>query len=318
MSKWKQKIKVIAIADTFAVGAMHVMNQMIASSAVLKNILKPGTGKYYNWKMGNIFYHKSGNGAPLLLIHDLNSFSSGYEWSQLEDQLKKDYTVYTIDLLGCGRSDKPGITYTNYLYVQMITDFIKDVIGEKTNVVATGMSSSFILMTAYSNSELIDKIMMVNPCSLRKLEQNPDKKSKIIRHIMSIPIIGTTIYYMKSGKQNIEYVLTEEYIYNPFRIPTKHIDAYYEAAHYGLGNGKFLMASLDGFYLGVNIRRVLEKIENKIVILYGEKRNNAKEIAEGYRKINPSISVVPMYKSKMLPQLETPEEALTQIDKFFK
>lgn len=200
----------------------------------------------------------------------------------------------------------------------MITDFIKDVIGEKTNVVATGMSSSFILMTAYSNSELIDKIMMVNPCSLRKLEQNPDKKSKIIRRIMSIPIIGTTIYYMKSGKQNIEYVLTEEYIYNPFRIPTKHIDAYYEAAHYGLGNGKFLMASLDGFYLGVNIRRVLEKIENKIVILYGEKRNNAKEIAEGYRKINPSISVVPMYKSKMLPQLETPEEALTQIDKFFK
>lgn len=89
MSKWKQKIKVIAIADTFAVGAMHVMNQMIASSAVLKNILKPGTGKYYNWKMGNIFYHKSGNGAPLLLIHDLNPFSSGYEWSQLEDQLKK-------------------------------------------------------------------------------------------------------------------------------------------------------------------------------------------------------------------------------------
>lgn len=317
MSKWTQKLKVVAMVNTFAVGAMHVMNQMIASSAVLKNILKPGTGKYYNGKMGEIFYRKAGTGKPLLLIHDLNPFSSGYEWNQMEDKLKKDHTVYTIDLLGCGRSDKPGVTYTNYLYVQMITDFIKEVICEKTDVAATGLSSSFVLMAAYSDSSLIDRILMINPCSLRKLEQIPDEKSKIVRRIMSIPIVGTTIYYMKSGRQNVEYALTEKYIYNPFRIPPKHIDAYYEAAHYGLGNGKFLMASLDGFYLGANVRRVLDKLENKILILYGEKMENGKEIAESYRKVNSSITVVPMYESKMLPQLETPEEALTQFHTFF-
>lgn len=55
-------------------------------------------------------------------------------------KLEKHYTVYTIDLLGCGRSDKPYLTYTNYLYVQLLTDFIHDVIGERPDVVTTGNS----------------------------------------------------------------------------------------------------------------------------------------------------------------------------------
>ena len=49
---------------------------------------------------------KFGSGKPLLLIHDLDPSSSAYEWNQLEQQLAKDFTVYSIDLPGCGRSDK--------------------------------------------------------------------------------------------------------------------------------------------------------------------------------------------------------------------
>ena len=67
-------------------------------------------------------------------------------------KLEKTNTVYTIDLLGCGRSDKPNITYTNYLYVQLIDNFIKDVIKEKTDVVATGSSVSFTVMACNMES----------------------------------------------------------------------------------------------------------------------------------------------------------------------
>ena len=47
------------------------------------------------------------------------------------DKLAENHAVYALDLLGCGRSEKPKITYTNYLYVQLISDFIKNVIHEK-------------------------------------------------------------------------------------------------------------------------------------------------------------------------------------------
>lgn len=313
MAKFKNKVKTIVMLDILALGAMHIINKSIESSALLKNLLRPHTGRYYSWKFGDIFYKKTGEGSPVLLIHDLDSFSSGYEWNLLVDQLKKEHTVYTIDLLGCGRSEKPGITYTSYLYVQLLSDFIKDIIGEKTDIISTGLSSSFVVMTANANPDLIGDITMVNPVSLNKLEQIPDKRSKIMTAIVSIPIIGTTLYNIKSCRQNIEYSITEKYFYNPFHAQQKCIDTYYESAHYGHGNGKFLMASLDGYYLNVNIRWVLPKLENKITIIYGDKLENEKEIVQSYKKLNEKISTKTVAGTKLLPQLEKPEEFASKL-----
>ena len=58
------------------------------------------------------------------LIHDLKPESSSYEWKRVVKALAKKHTVYTIDLLGCGYSDKPNITYTAYMYTQLLNDFI--------------------------------------------------------------------------------------------------------------------------------------------------------------------------------------------------
>lgn len=316
MAKKNQKRKVIAVVNIFALGILHGINRMISSSAVLKNILKPATGSYYTWKFGKIFYRKEGSGKPLLLIHDLNPISSGYEWSKLVDKLKKNHTVYTIDLLGCGRSEKPGLTYTNYLYVQMITDFIHDVIGEKTDVAATGLSSSFVTMAAHKDPELFERILMFNPVSLKKLDQTPTECSKILKHLIRIPILGTAIYHIETCHQNMEYQITEKYIYNPFRVQQKLLDAYYEAAHYGKGNGKYLYACLDGFYLNINIRAALSKLKNPVHIIYGEKMDYEKEISESYRKIKTDICLSPIYGTKFLPQLETPEETYTKMEAF--
>lgn len=75
------------------------------------------------------------------LIHNLDVCSSSYEWKNIEDALSKTNTVYSIDLLGCGCSDHPILTYTNFLYVQLVTDFIKHVIGEKTDIIVSYDSS---------------------------------------------------------------------------------------------------------------------------------------------------------------------------------
>lgn len=316
MSKLKYKLKHLFVLNTIALGAMHTVNQIISSSATVKNILKPDVGKFHHWKLGNIFYRKIGSGSPLLLIHDLNCSSSGFEWSQLEHKLSRNHTVYTIDLLGCGTSDKPGLTYTSYLYVQLISDFIRNVIKEKTDVVVTGLSSSFLTMSAYSDKELIDKIVMINPPSLNKMDQLPDDRSKVILGIMSIPVIGTFIYHIIYCRQNVEYSLTENFLYNPFRVQSKYIDAYYESAHRVSGNGKFLMASIDGQYVNINIRKALHSLDNNILIIYGAKAENKKETAESYHKLNENISTILLSGTKLLPQLEAPEDTFSTIENF--
>lgn len=119
--------------------------------------------------------YKEGSGKPILLIHDLSPASSGYEWKEFARRLAKDRTVYTIDLLGFGRSEKPNLTYTNYLYVQLISDFIKSEIGHRTDVAATGDSSSIAVMACSNSPELFDRLLLINPESLLSSSLVPGK-----------------------------------------------------------------------------------------------------------------------------------------------
>ena len=116
------------------------------------------------------------------------------EWDKVIDTLSREHTVYTIDLLGCGKSDKPAITYTCYLYVQLLTDFIRDIIGEKTDIVATGASVSFVTAACQNIADQIGHIILVCPESIRTLAKAPNHKSKLLASIINLPIYGTFIY----------------------------------------------------------------------------------------------------------------------------
>src|SRR5438309_2284058 len=62
-----------------------------------------------NW----IRYRVSGGGPPVVLVHGW--LSSERIWEQIADRLAQRFTVYTLDLVGFGESDKPisgyGIRY---------------------------------------------------------------------------------------------------------------------------------------------------------------------------------------------------------------
>ena len=135
MKKARRRLLTSSVLITASTAAIYMINKMISASAVLRNLLSFGESDFYEWRFGRVYYKKYGeNGDPLLLIHDLNVYGNDYEFSKIVHELEKKYTVYTIDLLGCGRSDRPKITYTNFLYVQLITDFVKKCIKRKTNV----------------------------------------------------------------------------------------------------------------------------------------------------------------------------------------
>lgn len=292
---------------------LHIINYCITSTATIKNFLIKDIGKYFKWRYGNIFYTKTGKGSPILLIHDLTPYASSYEWNRVIKGLSKNHTVYTIDLLGCGRSDKPNITYTNFLYVQLITDFIKQVIGRKTDIMATGISSSFIIMASKNDTNLFNKIIMVNPTDLSRLNTVPGKRSKIIKYLMDLPVIGTTIYHMIVNKNSLDYLFTETYLYNPFHMQQKWLNVYYESAHLYQGGGKYLLSSITGLYLNININQALKEINNSIIIVAGNKCNHMKSTIDGYTKINLAIDVEYIEDTKLIPQLENPDEFLKSL-----
>lgn len=310
MKKNKHKLLTAGLLFTAASGVIHIVNHAIFTTATLKDLLKSSANNYYDWRFGKIYYKKKGHGSPLLLIHDLTVYSSAYEWNKVIDKLAENHTVYALDLLGCGRSEKPKITYTNFLYVQLISDFIKNVIHEKTDIVASGFSGSFTLLACHNESELFGKLSLINPPSLSGLSKAPTKRNKLYKFILELPIFGTLIYNMKTCQSNIQLLLTEQYLYNPFLASAEIIDTYYEASHKGFGNARFLLSSIVGNYTNNNVTHALKDINNSIVIINGDAEAEIDEIKDSYSKCNPAIECFNIPKAKHLPQIENPDSLI--------
>ena len=98
---------------------------------------------------------------------------------------------------------KPNLTYTNYLYVQLLSDFIKSEIGHRTDIVATGAAASLAVMACGNSPELFDRLILVNPESLLSCSMVPGKNAKLYKFILDLPIVGTLIYHIASSRQNI-------------------------------------------------------------------------------------------------------------------
>ena len=102
------------------------------------------------------------------MIHNLKEDSSSIEWSQIIPELSMNHTVYTIDLLGCGLSDRPDMICTSFMYTQLVSDFVRDVIKKKTNIVVTGKSAAFVLEACSNEPDLYGDLILINPDSIRK------------------------------------------------------------------------------------------------------------------------------------------------------
>ena len=103
MNKW-QKIGLAVGMGAAVVTTTHLINSIIFKSSTANNYTGKRIRSNYQWKFGNIAYVTAGSGSPLLLIHDLNSYSSSYEWEQTINSFAKNHKVYAIDLLEIGRA----------------------------------------------------------------------------------------------------------------------------------------------------------------------------------------------------------------------
>lgn len=315
MNKWK-KIGLAVGMGAVTVSAIHLVNRFIFQTATAKKLTDIEKRFHYNWKFGNISYTVKGDGLPLLLIHDLQSTSSSYEWKNIVNNLSKKRRVYAIDLLGCGYSDKPNITYTTYMYTQLINDFVTNIIGKRTDVIAAGDAASLTIMAGFNNPDIFDKIVLVSPQSVKSAMAIPDRKSNIRRKLLNSPILGTMIYNICMSRKNIREHFNKNLFYNTLPLNCELVDAYYENAHLYGSSAKYLYTSCVCRYTTASISRGVGELDNCIYIISGEKSNNAAEIAEEYTSLNPAIEVAFIENAKHLPQLEQPKKFIETVKIF--
>jgi len=310
----------IVVLAGLSLGTMHLINRIQTTSANSKILTHTREDKEYEWRYGNISYKKKGYGNPLLLIHDLSIGSSKSEFAYIYDELSKERTVFIPDLLGYGDSEKPAITYTASMYEQLLSDFIKNIIGTKTDIIATGDTAPILFKVAHDNPELVGKIILINPLGLYDQNLIPSNQTKILKLVIDIPIIGTFTYNLSSSRNAIETEFKNKYLANPDTFDntkfTNIVDTYFRAAHISGHESKYTYSSYISKYMTCSILHELKEINNSILIIGGEKENEIDNNIENYLYYNGAIETEIIKDTAHLPHIEKPEEVIKTIEVF--
>ncbi|KAF5476021.1 hypothetical protein F2P56_007768 [Juglans regia] len=78
--------------------------------------------------------------------------------------LAQNSTVYAIDLLGFGASDKPaGFNYTMETWAQLILDFLKEIVQKPTVLVGNSVGSlACVIAASESSRSLVQGLVLLN------------------------------------------------------------------------------------------------------------------------------------------------------------
>lgn len=290
-----------------AIAIPSSINLLIFNNAT--NKVNKIDGKIYDWKYGKIFYSVKGKGEPLLLIHGIGAGENSFEWHRNEDTLSKYYKVYNIDLIGFGKSEKPNMTYTAYLYSELIIDFINDIIKAKTNIIASSLSGAFTIMSYNLEPDLFKKIVLVCPSGIGNTNTQFNKNDKYIRMLINSPVIGTTIYNFISSKKSCYKFLKDNIFFNENNITKEILDDYYYNAHYKRSNVRHAIASFMSNYMNVNIENSICKVQIPLYIIWG-KNASLSPISnlEIIKDLKHNLDYAIFDNSKLVPHIESPRE----------
>lgn len=287
---------------------MYLFNRGYAALATRKSRLEQNDGQFYNWNGEKVYYRMAGEGEPLILIHDLHPTASGYEWKMIAQELSRHFTLYIIDMPGCGRSDKKDVLYTSYLYVKLIRDFAEDLGLEHTYVAASNSAASIALMLDVDTADLINGIVLVNPTAPETLAEGPTAVTRMESRILNLPLFGPFIYNIYISKPRIDLAFSEQYLYNPFHDNDELVNAYFESAQLGEGKGNHFAASYVGRFLTMNMDKVAPKVKAPVLIIEGGNSPGAAEAVSSWLTLNPSFEAVSIDHTRQLPHIEEPKK----------
>ncbi len=101
-----------------------------------------------------------GSTTPLILLHGFGA-SIGH-WRHNLDALAEHHTVYAIDLLGFGASEKAIASYRTDLWVEQVYDFWRTFIQTPVVLVGNSIGSLVCLAIAAAHPEMVAGVVMIS------------------------------------------------------------------------------------------------------------------------------------------------------------
>ena len=308
--RWRK----LVLSGGAAIGAAAAFNALAGHDVPqLENTIGGDEGTF-RWRGHKVFYTRRGTGSPLLLVHSIHAAASSFEWREVVDALAANHTVYTIDLVGFGLSDRPRARYTARFYIGLIGDFAAQVIGKPCVLVASSLSAAYAIVLGARDPGRFPALVLIQPTGLVLLHEAPSTGGDTARFAFETPVVGTALFNGLVSKRSLRYYLERIY-WDDSLVTEELIDAYFCTSHQ-LG-AKFAPAAFVAGHLNLDVRRALRRLAQPALLVWGEHASETPvEEARGFLTAKPDLDVAIFDHSGDLPHDERPGDFIETVNAF--
>lgn len=297
----------IAAGTGLTLAGVAGYNAVVQSAARrLPDALADGDRCRYDWRHGRVSFQVAGEGMPLLLIHGVYAGASNFEWRRNFAVLADSFRVYAPDLLGFGRSDRPNISYTDDLYMDLVHDFVRDVVCEPAYAIADSISTNFLVGDAAANPGFYRGLVLVCPQEIEGRDgQMGGVAARAYAGLLRTPVVGTAVYNAIVSKPSIRSQLRKVHERQD-AFDTETVRYYHRSSHQP--GAKWAASSFIGGELSRNIRGEFRSLQMPVLLVWGdEAAYTPVENAAAYLAANPRASLQVFEECGSLPHEEYPD-----------
>ncbi len=268
------------------------------------------------WRGHRVAFTRHGQGAPVLLVHGIYPGASSFEWRHTIPALAERHTVFALDLLGFGRSDRPAARYSPGLYQALIADVVSLVVRESCGVVASALSAAQLIALAARDPRQIASLALVAPTGVAHLRERSAPRGNNAGRFLGTPLIGNTVYSRLTSPANLRRRLEAVYV-NDRLVTPELVQEYVRSARQP--GGKYAIAALLGGRLDVDVRAAVRRLRLPTLLLWGDlARQNPVVHAHTFRVLKQDLEWTLVHDAGDLPQDEQPEKVNAALSSFLE
>ena len=300
--RWRKAL----ISGGAALGAAATFNALVGKRvAPLENLIGGDEG-WFHWRGHRIAYTRRGGGPPLLLVHSIHAAASSYEWRFNVDALAHHHTVYAIDLLGFGLSDRPAVRYSARLYLALLADFAAQVISAPAVIVASSLSAAYAIVLGARDPGRFPALVLIQPTGLVRLHTPPSTAGDVTRYAVDSPVLGTAVFNAMVSRRSLRAYLEQLYV-DERCVNDDLVEALYTTAHQ-LG-ARYAPSAFLSSHMNIDVRRALRRLLQPALLVWGEQATQApSEDVRGFRAVRPDLDIAILDPAGDLPHDERPDE----------
>lgn len=254
---------------------------------------------------------------PLILLHGFGA-SIGH-WRHNLTELSQQHTVYALDMLGFGASEKAVANYSVELWVEQVYEFWRTFIGQPVVLVGNSIGSLVCLAAAATHPDMVQGIVMLSlpdpsireaamPKLLRPLVQ-------AIEGVFTSPLLLRSLFHLVRRPRIVRPWAAIAYA-NPAAVTDELIEILVGPAR-DRGSAQAFAAILKAMtspQFGPSVKSVLPALQIPMLLLWGQQdRMIPRSLARQFLEYNPSLKLLEIDNAGHCPQDECPERVNQEI-----